>query len=408
MPSKSLARCRLAWIASALVFSQLVAAPAFADYRLGSGDILELDVFGMPDFKRRVTVNIDGDVSVPFIGELHARDLSLSELRKLMIQQLAETGSIRNAQVTIELVEHRPFFVSGNVSKPGAFAYQPGLTVRQAAALAGGYDSVRVGSINPLLVTPDLKSENNSLWTDLVRSVSRLESLKAEMAERSEVDLGILEKAPVSKSMIKEISGLEVRKLQTRLIDFRNEQQFLSQTALSAKTRVAGLEIALQQQLSSVAEQETVVERTLSNLSKGMTASTRVDEERRGLAYLRSQQADISGRLAAAQREYSEAVRGVEKFKDARQEQLLQGIQDATVETQRLRNQIRATEDKLLYVGATEAQLRRGEIRLELIIHRRTEEGLQQLTAMEDTEIEPGDVLDVLVRPDDLLAAPSQ
>ena len=46
--------------------------PAAAEYRLGPGDVMEISVFGVADMKRRVTVNVDGNVSMPFLGEVHA------------------------------------------------------------------------------------------------------------------------------------------------------------------------------------------------------------------------------------------------------------------------------------------------------------------------------------------------
>src|SRR5687767_14879009 len=116
----------------------LLPGSASAAYRLGAGDVVEIAVFGLPDYNRRVTVNVDGDLSLPFLGEVRAAGMSLPELRVELARGLEANGAVRNPQVTVQLVEHRPFYISGDVARPGAHAYRPGLTVRHAIALAGG------------------------------------------------------------------------------------------------------------------------------------------------------------------------------------------------------------------------------------------------------------------------------
>ena len=126
-------------VATALL---LFAGPtaARADYLLGSGDVLEVSVFGVADFNRKAVVNVDGNVSLPFLGEVPASGRSITELRKSITSALLADGTILKPVVTVELVEHRPFYITGDVSHPGALPYRPGLTVRRAIALAGGYD----------------------------------------------------------------------------------------------------------------------------------------------------------------------------------------------------------------------------------------------------------------------------
>jgi protein involved in polysaccharide export with SLBB domain len=41
--------------------------------------------------------------------------------------------------VSVTVIQYRPFFIDGEVKKPGGYPYQPGLSVDKASALAGGY-----------------------------------------------------------------------------------------------------------------------------------------------------------------------------------------------------------------------------------------------------------------------------
>ena len=72
-----------------------------------------------------------------------------------------------NPQVSVFIEEYRPFFINGMVEKPGGYPFQPGLTVRKAAALAGGFKErasmrkiflIREGDRNQLTVNVDLNA----------------------------------------------------------------------------------------------------------------------------------------------------------------------------------------------------------------------------------------------------------
>jgi polysaccharide export outer membrane protein len=56
--------------------------------------------------------------------------------------------------------------VNGDVSKPGEFPYRPLMTVRQAVALSGGYDTMRFRTSNPILDWADLKSGYEAFLTE--------------------------------------------------------------------------------------------------------------------------------------------------------------------------------------------------------------------------------------------------
>ena len=382
--------------------------PARADYHLGSGDILEIAVFGVPDFKRRMTVNIDGDVSVPFLGEVHAADLSLGELRRTLTQRLTQTGTLRNPDVTIELVEHRPFYISGDVSRPGALPYRPGLTVRHAVALAGGYDALRFRAENPLLAAPEIRSQHDSLWTELVRQEARAGTLRAQIDGKTQPDLQRLLDAPVPAAVIKQISELEIQDLKLRMAAFGKERGFLERAKAQLDGDIIGLKEADRQQQSAIAQQLVASSRTADAQARGMVAVMRVDEERRSLATLRSQQVDTEARLAQAKKDREDLGRRVERLTEENQEKLTRELQNTLIDVEKLRNQIRSAGERLLYVGALKAQLRGGSGGPQLTIHRIVAGNRTSLPATEDSDILPGDVLDVLIRPEQLIVAPTQ
>jgi polysaccharide export outer membrane protein len=83
-------------------------------------------------------LNDTGKLNYPFLGELTVKGLTLAELEQLITGGL-KGAYLVNPNVTVSIGEYRPFFVHGEVKKPGSFTFQPGLTLEQAIAMAGGF-----------------------------------------------------------------------------------------------------------------------------------------------------------------------------------------------------------------------------------------------------------------------------
>lgn len=117
-------------------------APEIAEflstYRLGSGDVLSVRVFGEPELSvNALRLTDSGTVFLPAIGEIRLGGLTLGEIEKLVADRLRGRILV-NPRVSVAVEQYRPFFMNGMVRNPGAFPYQPGLTVRKATAIAGG------------------------------------------------------------------------------------------------------------------------------------------------------------------------------------------------------------------------------------------------------------------------------
>jgi polysaccharide export outer membrane protein len=111
---------------------------AVGQYTLGSGDVVKITVFGQDDLTVETRLSNIGIIRYPFLGDIRLVGKSVSEVEQLIDQGLRGDYLI-NPSVSVTVVEYRPFFINGEVTKPGGYPYQPGLTVEKAAALAGGY-----------------------------------------------------------------------------------------------------------------------------------------------------------------------------------------------------------------------------------------------------------------------------
>jgi polysaccharide export outer membrane protein len=108
------------------------------DYQLGSGDKIRVSVFGQKDLDGEYVVDGTGRVQLPLIGQIDAAGLTVAAFQREVTAKLAN-GYLVNPSVSIEVVTYRPFYIIGEVNKPGEYPYVSGMSVLNAVALAGGY-----------------------------------------------------------------------------------------------------------------------------------------------------------------------------------------------------------------------------------------------------------------------------
>ena len=129
-----------------LLFLALLSSPLFAQsppelstYKLASGDMISVRVLGEEDLKReKVRLSDAGTMSFPVLGEIRVKGMTASVLEEYITKGL-KGRYLLNPQVTVTIDEYRNYYVNGMVEKPGGYPFSPGLTVRKAITLAGGF-----------------------------------------------------------------------------------------------------------------------------------------------------------------------------------------------------------------------------------------------------------------------------
>lgn len=114
-------------------------AQNIAEYRLGTGDKLRVTVFGQPDMSGEFAVDAGGQVTIPLVGAVDAARLTVAELTKSITDRLAKDFLV-DPKVSVDVLNYRPFYVLGEVKSPGSYAYVVGINIRQAIAIAGGFN----------------------------------------------------------------------------------------------------------------------------------------------------------------------------------------------------------------------------------------------------------------------------
>lgn len=140
------------------------AAKAFEkSYRLGPGDRLRVIVFGEEDLSGEFEVDSVGIVSLPLIKSINTSGMTLAQLRGQIETQL-EAGYLVEPRVSVEILNYRPFYITGEVGRPGEYPYVAGMNVLKAIAMAGGY-TYRANTRRVLLTRSDTTNEEEQKAT---------------------------------------------------------------------------------------------------------------------------------------------------------------------------------------------------------------------------------------------------
>jgi protein involved in polysaccharide export with SLBB domain len=115
-----------------------VAGPVDLEYRLAPGDKVRVIVFGEDSLTGEYAVNSSGLLSFPLVGSIKAKDETVESLQASLTRALAD-GYLVDPKVNIQILNFRPFFILGEVNRPGNYPAATGMTLEQAVASAGGF-----------------------------------------------------------------------------------------------------------------------------------------------------------------------------------------------------------------------------------------------------------------------------
>ena len=135
------------------------AADIARTYHLGPGDKVRVIVFQEPDLSGEFEVDSTGRVSLPLVDPINAQDLTIRQFQDAVTAKL-KSGFLVNPRVSVEIINYRPFYITGEVNKPGEYPYVAGMNILKAVAMAGGY-TYRANTSRVVLSRHDTGKEEN-------------------------------------------------------------------------------------------------------------------------------------------------------------------------------------------------------------------------------------------------------
>lgn len=384
---------------------------ARAEYKLQRGDALEIQVAGLPELKQKVVVGLDGEISTPMVDALKVAGLTIGEAQKLVKARLSQrlfhqrtldgkenASTITPDSVSLTIAEYRPVYVDGDVSKPGEQIFRPGMTVRQAVALAGGYELMRFRTTNPFMEGSDLRAEYQKLWLEYVRKQAAVWRLRSELEGADAGKLEDVTKAPLPAADLERIRSMARQEL-----DARREQNEKEIAYLNEAVRVADGQVQLLRSRQKIDEQNVAADaeeyaKLRAFSQKGNLSNARLSESRRLHLFSSVQALQTTAQLSETVRAHQLAQRELSRYSEKRRLEVMEELDENNLELATIRAKMQAVSDKIAYTGIIRSQLIRGGSRPSIRIARKTDKATEQLSATEDTELQPGDTIEVALR----------
>lgn len=117
-------------------------------YRLGAGDKLRVTVYNEPNLSGEYAVSSAGKIAFPLVGMVDAAGQTVEDLSHALTLRIAD-GYMTDPKVSVEVLNYRPYYILGEVQKPGQYPYVAGMSIEQAVAAAGGFSyRANAGRVN--------------------------------------------------------------------------------------------------------------------------------------------------------------------------------------------------------------------------------------------------------------------
>ncbi|MDW9539644.1 exopolysaccharide biosynthesis protein [Sinorhizobium meliloti] len=401
--SMTMASTRLVSFAGAIA---LIPTAALADYKLQPGDTLEVSVPGIPDFRQRLLIGVDGEVNLALVGTVQVSGLSIQQAQDIIAGSLTSkqyrqgtadgreiTHLIQADQVFVSLAEYRPIYVYGDVARPGEYIFRPGMTVRQAVAVAGGYSAAQVRIANPLMEAADFRSEYKALWAQFATEQARIWRLRTELGEEVEH----VENVPVPEALAERLKQTATAHIEARLSDSEKDKELLRRAVEETNLQLGLLSEKKKKDEEGSKADTDDYESVRMLLQKGLAPTTRLSEARRAVLMSSTQLLDTIVQASNIERQRGEFVRQLNKIDSERQIAALGELQVAYMNLAQISARLEGTAQKLALTGQAQSTLLIAAGRPEITVHREREQGAETLPGSEDLGLAPGDVVEVVL-----------
>jgi protein involved in polysaccharide export with SLBB domain len=370
------------------------------DYQLGTGDKLRIKVQEWPDMSGEYFVSPAATVSLSMVGELQAGGKTTSELAKTICDRLQATAKlVGTPSCTVEVVGFRPFFVMGDVQKPGEYAYRPGLTVLQAVSVAGGY--YRPTDTAFRLERDAISARGNILLRakqakELVAKIARLE---AEQQNAKSISF------PQELDATAGSPDAALMEDERRIFEANNSGLADTLATLDHAAKLYNQEVeAIEAQIASEKRQLAAVNEEFDSIQKlaekGLTSLSRRLTLERTIAQIEATVQGLQANILRARQNISETEQRRLDTLNSRTDRVNRELQEARAKSKETAFELKTARNLLfeaeVVAPALYARDSEGSVQPKFTIARKQQDGqVKELTADSATPVLPGDVLTV-------------
>lgn len=337
------------------------------------------------------TVSNNGNIALPVVGQISAKGMDTEAFADEVANRLQKkTGLVNKPEVSIEIVEYPPVYVTGNVMTPGEYKYREGMTVMQAVALGGGPKRLADEETTVKLLS-DLRTQSDTILLE----TARIARLQAEINGEDQVTFPDVAQLDASG----EASGVFERErilFEARVEELNRQTKSLQELRdlFEAEIKVLEQKRAANDEAVQRAEKELQGVSTL--VDKGFAIAARKSEMERVVTSMKSDSLDQTTAIMRARQGAAEATRNLEGLTDRRRSEAAADLQTAKSNL----DQSRAKRDmaQRLLLQSMMPMSGTGDNSLSTVAYsiiRNVDGSAKTLDATEITALLPGDVLNV-------------
>ena len=386
-----------------MVLAGVSGAMAAETYTLGPDDQLRVRAVAWNEAEQRFdnwdvvsgeyTIQSDGTLAIPLGGAIMAADLTTEDLAEAIAETLrTRSGMIEAPAIAIEIVTYRPFYIIGDIARPGAYPARPGLTVLQAMALAGGGGERRAEGPNGLDGMREASALRDVL-NQIARAQARQARLEAEVAKKETIVFPATIHHPDGPETLDRIFDEE-----HAIFEAREAANRLARATLHDLQALLSVEIeGLQKKLDGQAEQVRLARENFETFSRlaetGAIAAIRLSDTQRSLIDLEGKETDLLNNIYRARQSLAETDRDIIELDARRETQATVELQNVRAELEQLGTRRTLLEQIVLANGLDSQVIDLPELVTTYSIVRSGE--TEALVIGSSAQIRPGDVLTV-------------
>lgn len=396
---------RTSLLISAMTLSAwtMAAAPlahAAEPYLLGPQDKLRIRVFEWRSSQDKIvewgglndefTVSAGGVVSLPFVGEVNALDRTPSQVARDIAQRLQQRMSlIVPPDTSVEVSQYRPIYVVGDVMKPGAFPFRPGMIVIQAISLAEGL--LRTPNQVREMVTTQGDADEITLKQDA--AIARLARLESEAADRNSVVFPEDLLAQQSERRVAALIEQENLIFSTRAEAYRTQTEALRDLKSYLEKEVASLRAQTDTEMTRADLLNKELDGISTLVAKGLAAAPRQYALERSKAEILGDRLRIEASLLRVHQEISKADLSLLELKNKRQGDIAMEIRQTEQELRELENRGKVAEGLLRQIDPLSSGRGRGRPKPVFMILRAGQQGGDAVVINDTDLVQPGDTI---------------
>lgn len=379
-------------------------AASASEYELGPQDRVRITIveWTLDELRSPIngeyTVGAGGNVSLPLLGPVQAGGVPVSKFAATVSRLVQEKLQLsQRPNTSVEVVQFRPFYILGEISSPGEYAYRPGMTVLQAVTLAGGLPRPMAGLLQAEREIVTERATIAASLASITELVARQARLQAELAGSDTI---AFPEEITERKQIPEVAQI----IATEEMLFDARKAMLSLAAQSEdkleklfQQEQEALELhseALRAQLESIEGQLVVIRRLRD---QGLGSPAREFELERAASETQGKLWDVNAQGVRAQREFAAQQEIKQRSVVELRQQIANELNDVKARLSAARNQASTSED-LIRLTQLHWSLE-GSARYTIVREdpKKADGALIETAATESTRIRPGDVLKIAI-----------